>query len=491
MVKSIRPQPRAAIPTHAPRPAPTNADAFLKLCQWFLPTTLLTGRPRHGNCTWTPQQLAIQALCWTWSNARALTEAFDEAAHCCRTLLGAAALSTYQGFMAALTQWSAPLKGAMIAVFRQHAQIIGGRLWRVGRWVPIAFDGSRSAAPRTRSNEAAYCAANYGKGKTAQYRKKKTKGLRRRKNQNNAAHPPQPQVWLTMLWHMGLRLPWTWRLGPSNASERNHVMAMLAEEDFPKLTLFCGDAGFIGYPLWARIRERGGDFLVRVGANAHLLVETLNGRIIRQGQEQFVWCWPQDAQRDGVPPLRLRLIHTRVKKTTVWLLTSVLDPVKLTRAEVVRLYQMRWGIEVEFRGLKQTLNRAELRCRNAVRVEVELDWSIIGMAVAELWALKEQLAKWEPQSPSKKNRPDKRSLAGTMRALRWCLRNLREPGEPGRSLTDRLRVAVTDDYQRVSSKRARYRPDNPDKKPLGDPILRVITAQERQMLQDNPLILAA
>ena len=50
------------------------------------------------------------------------------------------------------------------------------------------------------------------------------------------------------MWHMGLRLPWTWRLGPSNSSERDHVREMLKQEAFPENTLFCGDAGFIGYP---------------------------------------------------------------------------------------------------------------------------------------------------------------------------------------------------------------------------------------------------
>jgi hypothetical protein len=33
---------------------------------------------------------------------------------------------------------------------------------------------------------------------------------------------------------------------------------------------------------------------------------------------------------------------------------------------------MRWGVEVEFRGLKQTLERARLRCRNSQRLLAEL-----------------------------------------------------------------------------------------------------------------------
>ena len=55
------------------------------------------------------------------------------------------------------------------------------------------------------------------------------------------------------MWHVGLRLLWTWRLGPSNTSERTDVMQMIEEETFPENTLFCGDAGFVGDELWALI----------------------------------------------------------------------------------------------------------------------------------------------------------------------------------------------------------------------------------------------
>jgi hypothetical protein len=485
MSKSTHTQPTATTPTPA-----NNAQAMLQLWQWFLPTNLLSAITFHGNIGWRPDQLVIQAFLWTWSNSQALTDAFDEATQQCRTLLATAAVSTYQGFMAALVQWSPLLLTELLAALRWHAQQIGGPFWKVGQWVPIAFDGSRSATPRTRSNQTAYHPTNYGKGPTAKYRKKKIQG-RYWRNKKSKPQPPQPQVWITLLWHMGLRLPWAWRLGPSNTSERDDVLTMLSEEDFPNKTIFCGDAGFIGYPLWSKILEEGHDFLVRVGANVHLLVESLNCTVVTKGRQQFVWCWPQDAQREGWPPLRLRLVRIRVKKARMWLLTSVLDSQKLTPWEVASLYRMRWGIEVEFRGLKQTLDRAELRCRNESRVRVELDWSILGMAVAELWALKEQLNKAAQVPPPRKYTPAKRSLAETVRALRWCLRNLREGNEPGASLRDRLAEAVTDDYKRQSSKRARYRPVNPDKKSLGDPKLRPMTTEEKEKLHDYTLNLAA
>ncbi len=59
------------------------------------------------------------------------------------------------------------------------------------------------------------------------------------------------------------------------------------------------------------------------------------------------------------------------------------------------------------------------------------------------------------------------------------------------SLADRLGRAATDEYQRQSSKKARYRPANPDKKPLGDPKLRVLTREEKRKMREMDLNLAA
>jgi len=482
MSKKQRPQRRLANRRKSRRQtAAGNKKSLLGLWEWFFPAGIFAKIVLHGNTKWAPTQLVILAFCWTWSDARCLTDAFVEAAESARSLFGMSALQTYQGFIRALVTWSPLLTRTLTSVVRQRMEEIGGRFWRVGSWVPIAFDGSRSTAPRTKSNEAAYCATNYGNGYTARYRRKKSKGMRRKRNEKNKAQPQEPQAWITLMWHMGLRLPWAWRLGPSNSSERDHVMEMLDAEDFPRNTLFCGDAGFIGYPLWSRILERGHDLLVRAGANVYLQVETAGGRVVKEGKDQIVLCWPKESQQAGQPPLRLRLIHTRIKKTKVWLLTSVLDRKKLTLKQALRSYEMRWGIELEFRGLKQTLNRADLRSRTDDRLRVELDWSILGMAVAELFALKEQLS--EKAARPKKDQPGKRSLAGTMRALRWCLRNLDKETELGQSLEDRLREAVTDDYKRTSSKRARYRPPNPDKKPLGDPKLRTLTVEEKKKLR--------
>jgi hypothetical protein len=466
-----------------------NAQSLRAAFAWLLPDASIFAQIRfHGNVSWAASSLVVLALCWAWSEARCVTDAFTDAAHWCQTLLGASPLTTYQGFMGALAKWTPQLLPVVVGVLHQRmAELAGGRWYRVAGWCPIGFDGSRASGARTRSNEAAFCAQNYGQGKTAKYRKKKTKGLRRRQNEKTPAQPPEPQVWITMLWHMGLRLPWDWRLGPSNASEREHVMAMVANGLWPRRTLLCGDAGFVGYPLWSCLQRAGVKFLVRVGGNVQLLSEQAVCQFQGHGQERRVLCWPREAIQAQQPPLSLRLVRVTVGQTWMWLLTNVLAADELPSRTMVQFYKMRWGVEVEFRGLKQTLDRAKLCCRNAERVLAELNWSILAMAVAELLALKEQVAARAQKKASKtapRYDPKKRSLANTMRALRGCLKNLHAMPEAGNDLASLLTEAVTDDYQRQSSKKARYRPQNPDKKPLGDPKIRRLDAREKKKLRE-------
>jgi hypothetical protein len=464
-----------------------NKDDLAELLRWLLPSDLIFAKIKlHGNTKWLPRGLIFLALLWSWSETKQLTDAFDHALICYQSMFRSVAPMTYQGFMKAVAKWTPAFMNVVWPVLHERMKEIGGNFWRIDGWLPIAIDGSRSSAPRTIANEKALCAKKYGKGTTAKYRKKKSKGMRRKKNQRNKPHPQEPQAWITMMWHMGLRLPWMWQLGPSDSSERAHAMAMMNTRCFPEKTLFCADAGFVGYPLWATIVNNGQHFLIRVGGNVSLLSEYANYRVLANG---IVLCWPK-AMQSKAPPLWLRLVKVRIGKTRVYLLTSMLDPAQLTIQQMVKFYKLRWGIEVEFRGLKQTLDRAKLRCRNDVRLIAELHWSIMAMAIAELFALKVQLADRAKQRTRSVD-PTRRSLAKTIRAIRGCLRDRHDIPKAGNDLLAKLAEAVTDRYQRKRSKRARYRPKNPDKKTLGEPKVRKLTPQEKIKLRQLDEKLAA
>jgi hypothetical protein len=465
-----------------------NRTDFLELLHWFLPEGELFSQDEfHGNTQWDPNQLAAQALIWSWQETRHVTDAFEHGREICEALGWKKTAMNYTSFMNALNRYGHLWMQRLRQRCQNLAQQVGGRFFRSGEWVLIGFDGSRATTPRTVANERAFCAPNYGHGKRAKYGKKKSKGLRRKRNKQHPPHPQAPQAWITMMWHMGLRLPWTWRLGPSHASERDHVKEMLAEEEFPENTLFCGDAGFTGYPLWRAIREAQGDFLVRVGANVNLLSEQADVKKLGRG---IVLCWPKGQRESGQPPLRLRLLRVQIGKTKMWMLTSVLDPKRLGQKQLIRVYKLRWGIELEFRGLKQTIDKHRLRCRNSERLLVELNWSLCGMAVAELLALREQIGSPQADQPPPCD-PQDRSLANTMRALRRSMRDLARYCHSSETLLQELANAKVQRYTNYTDKRARYRPANPDKKPLGEPTVRKITAAERKILRIHEQRIAA
>lgn len=462
-----------------------NKTELKALFEWLLPMASLFAMGRfHGNIRWKPEQLVVQAIVWAFQETRNITEAFNRSVEDCRGMGWSDIAQTYPAFMNALGRYRQELLPVMQKRLQELGQAVGGRFWRTDGWVLIGFDGSRASAPRSISNERAFCATKHGHGKTAKYRKKKSKGMRRRKNKQNPPAPPKPQVWITMMWHMTLRLPWTWRIGATDSSERAHVIEMLRSEKFPRRTLFSGDAGFIGYPLWSQILKTSGHFLIRVGGNVNLLTQQADW--VRRGDGE-VWCWPKDQMRSGGQPLRLRLVKVKIGKTQMWMLTSVLDKRELTHKQIVRYYKMRWLIEVEFRGLKQTLENHTLRSRNNERLLVELDWSIMAMAVAELFVLGEQIA----HRPKQSYDPVHRSLANTMRALRNCLRSPDAYPKPGEDLRSQLREAVVQKYNNKTDKKARFRPSNPDKKPLLDPDVRSMEPYERKKLREILSELAA
>jgi hypothetical protein len=451
-----------------------NGETLLAAVRWVVDARIFDELKFHGNTSWKPVDLIVLTVVWAWSESRTLSGAFQEAHRWSRNVLSRAALNTYQGLMGALVGSTARilplLRQRLHALMERH----GGAHWRIGRWVALAVDGSRIDAARTRANERAFCAANFGRSATARLRRRKRRAQGRpehRRRRQRLAAPVKPQVWLTLIWHMGLRTPWSWRSGPSTASERDHFAALLAAEEFPKNTLFCGDAGFTGYELWKAAIDRGHQVLIRVGANVTLLRKL--GYHARE-RDGIVYCWPSAVARRNQPPLVLRLIRFRLGRAQACVITSVLSPSRLSDEQALRLYRLRWGVELQFRALKQTFGRRKLRSKRPDRALVELDWSLVGLTIIQLFAMKEQIPFGEP--------PDHCSVSLAIRIVRETVDRWHETPAAGQTLRRRLRIAVADDYQRTASKKARYRTDFKDKPAAKQPKLLNATRQHKQWL---------
>lgn len=445
----------------------SNQDALRRAVKWIINDEIFSHLRFHGNTNWVASQLVILAVFWVWSDNPSLVAAFSEAHQLVVRLFGSAAVSSYQGLTKALMTWTSTLLPCLWNRLHELMERCDGKSWRVGVWVVLAVDGSRFSVPRTVANENRFCASK--KNKNKRRKKKKKKGVPKKKNYK--PQPVGPQVWLTLIWHVGLRLPWCWEIGPSDSSERAHFLKML-EHEYPENTLFCGDAGFVGYEFWKTIHDKNHHFLVRVGANVRLLKKL--GWHVRE-REGIVYCWTDEAVKKKRPPLTLRLLHFKDSRGDVYLVTNVLNKKKLSERRAAEIYTQRWGIEVQFRSVKQTFMRRKLRSRAPDQALVELHWSLLGLWMIQLLAVKEQTSVGEP--------PENASVAAALRVIRTIIRNVTDVPGPNEGLQAQLRDATKDTYERKSKKQSRNYPRRKEEPSAGAPKIRVATREDKRKLQ--------
>ena len=343
---------------------------------------------------------------------------------------------TYQGFVQALRRHSDVLLERLTTHLRSQVQAVAGRHWRREGFCVLAVDGSQIDCPRTTAN---------------------LEGLGRR-----GKDPLRPSLWLTMLWHVGTGLPWAWQIGKATVSEQVHLRQMLSL--LPPQTLLLMDAGFVGYELLRQIQGAGHSFLVRVGAHRRLLRRL--GYAARE-TASTVYLWPE-AHREG-PPLVLRLICRGSGDGKVFLLTN-LSKEQLSKKQAGRLYRARWGIEVYYRTLKQTLERRKMLSGSPDLARLELAWTLMGLWLLGLLGVDALIQ--DGQSPTRL------SMATALRVLREAV-----AGQLRRRLDRALAQAVKDEYHRDRPKTSRDWPDKKHDSPPKAPKMRNATPAERQRAQ--------
>ena len=200
-----------------------------------------------------------------------------------------------------LGQWQDELLAAVVPQLRTQMQDVLPAQWKrpAMRCLPGTAAGWRWTV---RVVEAAFAPVR----RRGNCRQRKRTGRRRSPKKQAAASRQKkatsPQLWLTLLWHVGSGLPWAWRTGPWGSSERDQLVAMVPE--LPAQALLVADAGFVGYVFWQALLTAGHHFVIRVGANV---------RLVRQlgwtrEHAQVVYLWPDQAARKRQPPLVLRLV---------------------------------------------------------------------------------------------------------------------------------------------------------------------------------------
>lgn len=355
---------------------------------------------------------------------------------------------SYSGFVAALVRSSKIVVTALKRRFQRLMQEQAGKHWTVRGWQVFAVDGTRIEAPHTAQNETGLGCA--GKTKSA------------------------PQVFLTSLWHVGLGLPWDFRVGPGTTSERTHAHELA--DALPARSLLVADAGFASYAFCRQLLRSQQNFLLRVGGNITLLTELGYGYEERAG---IVYLWPKNHR--GSEPLVLRLIVLQRGRQTVYLLTNILDSQQLSDEDAAEIYALRWGEEVYHRSFKQTLQRRVLLSRTPEACLAEAQWIVLG-----LWLL--GLLHILPGIPRQRS-PRKWSVARSRDVVRRAMRNAPPAGRSGPrrlGLQQALAGAVIDDYVRHGSKEARNYPRKKQEKPPGPPKIKSAQAKEIQRATQFP-----
>ena len=188
----------------------------------------------------------------------------------------------------------------------------------------------------------------------------------------------------------------------------------------------------------------------------------------------IVHLWPDKHRKKNLPPLVLRLVELHDGCKPVFLVTSVLDDSALTDAQAGALYKMRWGVEVFYRSLKQTLARRKMHSEAPRQAQCELSWAVMGLWGLSLMSVHQILvAGGEPLALS---------VATALHRLRLAIRH--GPGSPkARILLGQLRYALKDSYVRRSSKKARDWPHKKTEAPPGAPNIQLANVEQRTAIK--------
>jgi hypothetical protein len=380
--------------------------------------------------------LVWTALLMAWDGGASLGEQFDSARDtvCKMFPFWRRVGRTYQGFVKAMALWGAWLLDRLASHLRQQILAMSS-CWTVMGVAAFAVDGSRVECPRTRANQERLKRA--GREKTG------------------------PQLSLTTLYHMGSGCPWDFRIGPGVENERTHLRDMLG--GLPAGATLVADAGFSGYDLLTAILGSGRHILFRVGNNVRLL-QKLGYARVETGST--VYLWPKELQPRNTRPLVLRLIVLQDEGHPVYLVTDM-DDQALSLEQASVLYRLRWGIEVFYRTLKQTLRHRKMRSGAPEQAKRELQWAMAG-----LWVLSVRSA--QAIVAGGKN-PRGLSIALARKMVRQAMAGRCRAGT---DLGRRLGGALKDTYERHGSKTARDWPHKKNPSPAGKPKIRTATPKE-------------
>jgi hypothetical protein len=413
-------------------------------------------KPRK-NTRWDFHHLILVTLAMTWALGQSAPEKFEMArgiVAICRPKRRRAG-RTAQGYQKALCRLPMrPLLALAGALRGRLVSLLSDDLLHAG-FIPLGCDGSRLEC--CRNDELLARLGQAGKAACS------------------------PSLWITAFVHLTTGVPWSWRLGKGDPSERGHLRQLLPT--LPEDALIVTDAGFDGYDLAVALLNSGASFLIRTSSKSHLFVDELpDPEGFRQG---WVRYWPGWARQAKLPPLKLRLIRVLGRRgndpkraAEVWLLTNV-KASRMSIAQAGSFYRLRWENEGLFRSYKRTLSKVRLVGRTVRSVHREAYGSLLAcqlLLAQGAWALRgarDRTLAVVPCSP-------RQALLAVRKELKAAMKVDRRE-----SYRDRLARCARERRKRTSAKQKRVWPQRTPHKPPKPP--RLLTMNEKLKALESSL----
>jgi hypothetical protein len=426
-----------------------QGSSFLDSLRQFLTPAIWkqAERARHAPrrlVRWSTQPLVLTLLAMTWCCGDSQAERFETAKGFAATCLNKRRRpgQHVQGFQLALAKLP-------ITVLRRVSQGVRERLLQCFDLVTDGFfvvgcDGSSMETPRSAELEQRLDPA-LKKGGVL-------------------------QVWVTAVVHLRTGLLWSWHLGKGYNRERSHLRALLTT--LPATALIVADAGYNGYELAQAISAAQMSFVIRMSGKDTLYTERQVR--LKKYKEGEVLLWPQDIRRQGLPPLRMRLIRIcAAHRRDVWLLTNVLDRQRLSATKAARYYRWRWENEGLFRTFKRTLAKVKLTSRTIRLIHREAEGALLATQILLAQGVLGTSSQTNPQ------RCSPRKVLLVLRAVIVGRIGVRQKA----SFQKRLAEAKREDRNRISAKAKRVWPRRVPHKPPKPPRFLMLTTKQKALAE--------
>jgi hypothetical protein len=224
----------------------------------------------------------------------------------------------------------------------------------------IAIDGTRMVVPRTRSTALRYPRPGYSAGKRAHY----------------------PQALTVFAVDVMKRLPLDWVMLRKGRGEREGAIELA--QRLQQRDILIVDRGFPGRSFVGDMIERKLDLVVRMTTSQTNAWPEVQAFLAADVDEQTVNV------RVGECSVPMRLIRRKFrqgcpkkhqKAQTLVIMTTLLDHQVFPKAEIIRIYTARWGVETLLRELKVGMKVEDFHTRSATGMEQEIAMSLLWIAL--------------------------------------------------------------------------------------------------------------